>query len=75
MSPETPDMGQIDQVRRALLIAGGIAALGLAASCSSSPNSSSATPYHSASPTISAQPSPEMTSITNDPQLQLLEHY
>lgn len=68
-------MGQIDQVRRALLIAGGIAALGLAASCSSSPNSSSATPYHSASPTISAQPSPEMTSITNDPQLQLLEHY
>lgn len=68
-------MDHVDQVRRGLLIAGSIAALGLAAGCSSSPNTSPTTPSRSASPSISAQPSPETSPITNDPQLQLLEHY
>lgn len=78
MSPEMPDlldMDQVDPVRRGLLIAGATGALLLAAGCSSSPNTSSSNPSRSASPSSSVQPSPETSPITNDPQLQLLEHY
>ena len=68
-------MDHVDQVRRGLLIAAAASALLLAAGCSTESGSSSSAPSRSPSPTISAQPSPETSAITNDPQLQLLEHY